>query len=187
MKLTFSKIKTYSLFWISSIIVLVLDQVTKYWISHSIPFPSYRYDDPNVITVIPNFFHIVHVGNEGAAWGMFHGFGIWLAFFAVASLSVIYYFRHQLSLKKKFPQFVFGIMIGGIIGNLIDRIVIGHVIDFLDFNLPIYGRFPSFNVADIGICCGVFGYIIFTYFFDEDSKKKKQEENGNEATENKTA
>ncbi len=183
----FSRLKRYKLFWISSILILLLDQLSKKWIVSHIPFNTWNFNDPNIITVIPNFFHIVHIGNEGAAWGMFHGFGFWLGIFAIASLTLIFFFRHHLSLSKPVPQLAFGVMIGGIIGNLIDRMFVGHVVDFLDFLLPLIGRFPAFNIADIGICVGVFLYIVYSYIADEKEKKEKAALKENQEKSNLTA
>jgi len=148
--------------------VFVLDQVTKHWIFKNLPLDSYHY--PDSIRVIEGFFYIVHIGNEGAAWGMFSGHGGFLALFAVGALLAIYLLRHSLELKRPGMQIAFGLLIGGVLGNLVDRLVHGHVIDFLDFHLPFSipyvlegGRYPSFNVADCGIVIGVFSYLILSF------------------------
>ena len=137
--------------------VLVLDQATKSWINAHLPLPSYG--PGRALTVIPDFFYIVHVGNTGAAWSMFSDKSQWLALLAVFTLVAIYFWRHQLGLKQRPIQIAFGLLVGGILGNLIDRIVYGHVIDFLDFHFGSY-IYPSFNLADSAICVGVFLYLI---------------------------
>ena len=164
----FSRIKNYQLLLITATIVLALDQLTKTWIFKNLDLDSYFY--PDSIRVIEGFFYIVHIGNEGAAWGMFSGYSFWLALFAVFALVVIYKMRHSLELKRPIMQLSFGLLIGGIIGNLMDRLIHGHVIDFLDFHFPFSipilmptGRYPSFNVADCGIVIGVFIYLVISF------------------------
>lgn len=157
----------YRLLLILATVVFALDQITKTWIFMNLELDSYF--PPEAITVIDGFFYIVHVGNEGAAWGMLSGYGGLLAGFAFAALFVIYKMRHALELQRIPMQWAFGLLIGGILGNLVDRLVHGHVIDFLDFHFPFMipwilptGRYPSFNVADCGIVIGVFLYLILS-------------------------
>lgn len=126
--------------------------------------------DTDRIVVLEDFLSIVHVGNEGAAWGMFSGQGGPLTLFALIALIAIYCFRHSLQLKHPPVQWLFGLICGGILGNTVDRMVHGHVIDFLDFRLPIHipvlipnGHYPAFNIADCGIVIGVICYIAYTF------------------------
>lgn len=158
----------YRLLLILATVVFALDQITKTWIFMNLELDSYF--PPEAITVIDGFFYIVHVGNEGAAWGILSGYGGLLAVFAFAALFVIYKMRDALELQKRPMQWAFGLLIGGILGNLVDRLVHGHVIDFLDFHFPFTipwvlptGRYPSFNVADCGIVIGVFLYLILSF------------------------
>lgn len=150
---------SYRRLWILAVIVFVLDQLTKAWIIDRLPLGSYG---PYAgITVIRDFFYIVHVGNTGAAWSMFSGQGTLLGVLALVTLLAIFLGRHHLGLRDKFAQTCFGFLCGGVVGNLTDRLLYGHVVDFLDFH---FGRYvyPTFNVADAGICIGVFGYIIWS-------------------------
>jgi signal peptidase II len=163
---------SYKRLLITALIVFAADQLTKIWIFNNLALDSYFYPhDGDVIEVIEHFFYIVHIGNEGAAWGMFSGHGEILALFALIALSAIYRFRHTLELHRSSMQLAFGLLIGGVLGNLVDRLVHGHVIDFLDFHLgftiPLVlptGRYPAFNVADCGIVIGVFTYITLSFF-----------------------
>jgi signal peptidase II len=159
---------SYRLLLILALIIFALDQVTKAWIFHNLPLDSYF--PPDSIEVIEGFFYIVHIGNEGAAWGMFSGYSSLLAIFALVALVFIYKCRHSLELHRKSMQVAFGLLSGGIVGNLVDRLLHGHVIDFLDFHFPFTipyvmptGRYPSFNVADAGIVVGVIVYIILSF------------------------
>lgn len=155
----FQRILAYRWLLILAAAVFALDQLTKAWINARLPLGAYGPGE--AITVIPGFFYLVHVGNTGAAWSLFAGKSALLAFAAVATLVAIYAWRHQLGLRLRPVQIGFGLLCGGIIGNLVDRIIHHHVIDFLDFH---FGRYvyPTFNVADSGICVGVIIYLICT-------------------------
>jgi len=138
----------------------VADQATKLLINARVPFdPSHSHGLGSDTEVIPGFFYIIHVGNTGAAWSMFSGFPVLLALLAVATLGAIFFWRHSLGLRDRFTQFCFGLLCGGIVGNLLDRLLHGHVIDFLDFHFGSY-IYPTFNVADSGICVGVILYLL---------------------------
>lgn len=140
--------------------VFVLDQITKAWIAAHIPFGSYF--PPDGIEVVKGFFRIVHVGNTGAAWGIFDGKSLWLAILAIVTLIAIFWFRRHLELQRPVIQISFGLLCGGIVGNLVDRLIHGHVVDFLLFYV---GRFewPAFNLADSAICTGVGLYLLTTF------------------------
>ena len=148
----------YRRLWLIAAAVFVLDQLTKHWIRTGLPFGSYG---PMGRPVIPGFFNLVHVGNTGAAWSMFAGRSLLLAALAAGTLLAIHYFRHQLGLRQPAAQAAFGLLCGGIAGNLVDRIVHGHVIDFIDLHFGGY-TYPTFNVADSAICIGVFAYILWS-------------------------
>lgn len=168
------KIIYYRLLKIAGLIC-VLDQITKVLIQYSIPFES-SYFPPDRVTIIENFFYLVHIGNKGAAWGMFSEYSGILTLLSFAVLFFIYYFRKQLELQRGSVQIAFGLLIGGILGNLIDRIRVGHVIDFIDIHLPFtlpyilpYGRWPAFNIADSAIVMGMLFYLLLSL---SDTKKK---------------
>ncbi|GAB5561185.1 MAG: signal peptidase II [Synoicihabitans sp.] len=153
------RVLAYRRLWIIAIVVLALDQLTKLWIVNQLPFPSYG--PGRWIPVIDGFFHLVHVGNTGAAWSLFTGQSTWLAILALFTLGAIYYWRHALALRVLWMQVSFGMLCGGIVGNLIDRLAYGHVVDFLDFHFGSY-IYPTFNIADSGIVVGVVLYFIYT-------------------------
>lgn len=102
--------------------------------------------------IISNFFYITLCYNTGGAWSIFSGNAILLAFISIAALIVVIY--TMLKAKSKFYLYSCALFIGGLIGNLFDRLVYGKVIDFLDFIIFGYD-FPIFNVADCFICIGV--------------------------------
>lgn len=153
------RLLAYRRLWLLAGLIVVLDQLTKYWIAHRLPFGSYG---PGAhLEVFPNFFYLVHVGNTGAAWSMFTGMSLLLALLAGATLLAIFFWRRQLGLRQPAAQLAFGLLCGGIVGNLMDRIVHGHVIDFIDLHFGHY-VYPTFNVADSAICVGVIGYVLWS-------------------------
>ena len=137
--------------------VFVADQVTKAWIAHRLPFGTYG-ELYGAIRVVKGFFYLVHVGNTGAAWSMFSGQSVLLATLALATLLAIFFWRSALGLRDRVAQICFGLLCGGIVGNLTDRLMHGHVIDFIDLHFGTY-TYPTFNVADSGICVGVILYL----------------------------
>lgn len=113
------------------------------------------------ITVIPNFFIITYVENDGAAFSLFSGNRIFLILITCIFLGIIYvYFIKEKSLKR-LEQISLSLLIGGIIGNLFDRIFLGYVIDYLSFYL-LEWHFPIFNLADICIVISILFIMIET-------------------------
>ena len=136
---------------ILALLVLWLDQQTKRWILAHFIFGQSQ-------EIIPGLFNLTHVRNTGAVWGSFQQHNIWLILFSMLALGVIALLYRYLIHNRGINQIALGLMVGGIIGNLVDRIRLGWVIDFLDF----YWRgnhWPAFNVADAAICLGVLGYL----------------------------
>lgn len=136
--------------------VFVLDQLSKAWIVARLPYGTFG--EPYAPRVIKDFFYIAHVGNTGAAWSLFRGQSIFLAVLAAATLVAIYVWRNSLGLRDRVAQVSFGLLCGGIAGNLVDRIVYKHVVDFIDLRFGSY-IYPTFNIADSGICVGVIIYL----------------------------
>src|ERR1051325_1923711 len=138
--------------------VIALDQITKLIIVNVLPNSNIEK------TVVSGFFKLVHWENTGAAWSLFRGSNAKLAIVACVALVVLYFTRHHFDARTTLGQFAFGFICGGIVGNLIDRIRVGHVIDFLYFYVQQRGGgevgFPAFNVADSAICTGV-GLLFF--------------------------
>jgi signal peptidase II len=141
--------------------VAAADQASKAWICARLPFNTYG-EGMGAITVVPRFFYSVHVGNTGAAWSLFSGRSIMLAALAAATLAAIFIGRKALGLQAAHAQVCFGLMCGGISGNLVDRLARGHVVDFLDFHFGSY-VYPTFNVADSAICVGVALYVLSSF------------------------
>ncbi len=134
--------------FVISALVIVLDQVTKYWVSQSLA--------PGAGMPVAPFFNLVLTYNTGAAFsflsrasGWQRGFFILIA--AMASLLIIYLIRRYH--RQKLFSLGLGLILGGALGNLWDRVVLGHVVDFLDFYYQTY-HWPAFNIADSAITCG---------------------------------
>lgn len=132
--------------------VALADQATK-------ALAWQKLDPLDPIVVIPGFLNLRYVTNTGAAWGMFQGWNVALTLVSVVMLIALVRFRDYFVGGSRAGRVAMGLLIGGIVGNLIDRIKYGYVVDFLDFHLA--GRhFPAFNVADAAICVGVGTYVI---------------------------
>ncbi len=140
------------------------DQVTKLWVLRAVPADFYWNRDGTAagIEIIPGFLYLVHIHNPGAAWGIMSGMSFWLALLGIIAVIVIIACHRHLELHRPFHQVIFGLLIGGIIGNVIDRLRTGKVVDFIDVRLWTDFRWPAFNVADSCITVGVVLYLIAT-------------------------
>lgn len=134
-----------------TLVIVVLDQVTKELIRIGFALEE-------TVPVIDGFFNLTYVRNTGAAWGILLGKNTMLIVVSFVVLGVMLLFRRSFLSPTWEHRTATGLMMGGIIGNLIDRIRLGYVVDFLDFYVADY-HWPSFNVADAGICVGVSIYI----------------------------
>jgi signal peptidase II len=92
--------------------------------------------------------------NDGAAWGIFSGHRLLLIVVSLCAAAGIIIFRKKLRITRRPRGIAFGLLLGGICGNLLDRLRLGAVVDFIDIHLPFY-RWPTFNFADTAICLGV--------------------------------
>lgn len=133
---------------ILSIIFLIVDQITKILVVNSL-VPGEN------IEIIKNIFSIIYTNNTGAAFSILLGKRIFLIVVAVLIIGVLLYYIKRNKIEKKIDIIALSFVIGGSLGNLIDRIVRGYVIDFISIKIGNY-NFPIFNVADILIVIGVF-------------------------------
>lgn len=149
--------------------VIILDQATKLFIVRTLEFHG-------TITVVENFFEIIHTRNQGAAFGFLRDSAIRLPFLItvsiVAALVVLAVFR-KLRPDQKLTAWGLALVFAGAVGNLIDRVRLGEVIDFL--NVHWYEHFwPAFNVADSAICVGV-GLLAVDMILEERRRKNSDE------------
>lgn len=152
-----------------SILIVIIDQITKYWIHHLSDLPLHLYPPNGGLVIIPGIFNIIFTVNKGAAWGILSDYSFLLTSMAFIALGLIFFFRNQIRLSQPIKQVCFGLLIGGIIGNLIDRLIYSYVIDFLDVHFKNY-HWPTFNIADSAICVGTGIYMILSFFEKEEEK-----------------
>lgn len=141
------------------ILFLCLDQLFK----HGITSTFQLYETSNII---PGFLRLTYVQNIGAAWNIMSGNRIFLIAIAVLTLIFLFFYIKKQELKK-FEKINLTLLIAGILGNLLDRIFYGYVIDYIDINLFSY-NFPVFNFADILIVVSAFAFFIY-YFLEKKS------------------
>jgi signal peptidase II len=146
-----------------SLPLYVLDQITKSLVLSNI-------SSDEIIPVIPGFFHLVNVHNTGAAFGMLKDNNIFFIFLSVFALIALSFLGWKRVFTDWTSRWAAALLVSGVAGNLTDRILHGHVVDFVDIVLPWYGRWPAFNVADSCICIAA-GLFILGAFLD--SKRKK--------------
>ena len=152
----------YCRFWFILTAILLADQLSKWIIVEYSGLTRGLYPPFGGVEIIPDFFNLVYSINYGAAWGILEGFAWLLILLALLVLVLIALFREHLGLAMRAQQWCFGLIAGGIIGNTIDRLFRGHVVDFLDFHLPFY-RWPTFNIADSAIVLGTFWYVYLQF------------------------
>jgi signal peptidase II len=150
--------------------ILALDQFTKWLVCRNLPIRG----DEHVI--ISGFFKFVHWDNTGAAWSLFSGNNGMLIVVMLLAFVALFLTRHHFDVDKLSGQIAFGLIFGGIAGNLTDRLLPSRhaVVDFIYFYLQQRGGrevgFPAFNVADSAICTGV-GLIFLITWRNEHAPK----------------
>jgi len=143
-----------------AMIVIIIDQWSKYYVkTHMLPGMS--------IPVLDNIFHITYVLNAGAAFGILENQQMFFVIIAVVMLGVTLYFFRQIPVSFRLMRLGLSLLAGGAVGNVIDRVQTGYVVDFFDFRI-----WPVFNVADIAIVTGV-ACIIYTLTFMSFPNTKK--------------
>jgi signal peptidase II len=151
------------LFWWVSLLIIAFDQVTKLAINAALPV----YDS---ITVIPNLVDLVHVHNAGVAFGLFNSSdhpqrGLLTTGLALVALVGIAYYARHVRAEERLARVGLSMILGGAVGNLIDRVRQGYVIDFVDVYWGDW-HFWAFNVADAAISVGAALVFIDVLFFN---------------------
>jgi len=149
----------------TAVVVLALDLLTKWWVKNTAWLHYHR--------VIDGFFTIHYVRNEGIAFGLFHANpSVWkpviLSFLAAAAAIMVLYYIWTSTPAERGVQLFLGLLLGGILGNFSDRLWRGYVVDFLEFHWQDRFAWPTFNVADAAITCGV-AAILYQGFFGSES------------------
>ena len=156
----------YTIFAVLSLAILALDQWVKYWITVNLPLGE-------SMPLLPGFMQLRTVHNFGAAWSSFSGMR-WLLVgvtsvivLAVAYVLVRRIVRHPLGVAACF------LILSGGLGNIIDRVRLGYVVDMFDFQ---FMNYPVFNVADIAVVCGaVLAAVYYLWFYEKYDKKDRQD------------
>jgi signal peptidase II len=157
----------YRVLTIITALVLVIDQVTKIHIDRTMDLYA-------TIPVIDNFFNITYLRNKGAAFSFLATFSYRLQFFIIVSLvaiGVLLSVIHRLRPDQRFTAVTLALIFSGAVGNLIDRLRLGEVIDFIDVHWYTH-HWPAFNVADSAICVGVF--LLAVDMFIEERRLKER-------------
>jgi signal peptidase II len=134
-------------------LIVAADQLTKAWLERAVPLGG----GYAPISALVPYFMLVHWGNTGAAFGLLQGMGGIFATIALVVIVAVLAFSRQLPMETWGARLCLGLILGGAVGNQIDRIRVGHVTDFLLFQVPVGDRFyqwPAFNVADSSIVVG---------------------------------
>lgn len=150
----------------AAITALVLDQLSKIWIRANLP-------ENDALPLVPGWIHLQHIKNYGAAWGVLSGQKWLLIAFTIAVTALVVSSAREVSRRGKIAAVGFGWILGGALGNLIDRVRFGYVTDFFDLDTPItwLQTFPVFNVADSALTGGVILMLITLLFFGDEKTK----------------
>jgi signal peptidase II len=142
-------------FWVS-LPILFFDQLTKYWAQTHL-------QTRGMIEVIPDLLNLTYVRNTGIAFGLFGGNNLLFLMLALGLLGGAFYYARIFDWQRREVNLVGALLLAGAVGNLIDRVAYGYVIDFIDVNLVIY-RWPVFNIADSCITLSVLWIFYRTLF-----------------------
>ncbi len=151
--------------YIIALICIILDQIVKIILINNLTLFER-------IPIINNFFFLTNVRNEGAAWSILSGNTYILILTGFLVIYLLYRFFIKGNSLKNIDKVIYGVLYGGIIGNLIDRIFRGYVIDYLDFIIFKYD-FPVFNLADIMIVVAMFLFAITILRGEENANSNK--------------
>ncbi len=152
-------------FWIAAFVGLVLDQLTKYWVVQSLELGE-------TVPLWQGVFHFTHVTNPGAAFSLFADAGGWLRWLSLIVSVGLMAFAWFGPAMNRWEQAGYGFILGGALGNGVDRFAAGEVVDFLDFRLI---QFPVFNLADVFINIGIICLLIAAFIYPSrpsDSNKR---------------
>ena len=152
---------------IIAIIVLIIDQVTKMIAN------MYLFD--NIINIIPNFFKLEYALNTGAAWSILNNHQIILITISIILMILLFMINKKFKVNVR-NNIAFGLLFGGIWGNLVDRIFHGYVIDFLSFKIFNYD-YPIFNIADITVVIGIILLIIAIIKGEDNENSSRRKSN----------
>lgn len=150
--------------FIFSILFFVVDQISKLVLNNVLVLgKSY--------TIINNFLYITKVYNEGVSFSMFSGHRLLIIFVSLMIMIFLYFYMQKFKENTK-NMIAFSMVFGGLFGNLLDRVIYGYVIDFIDFYIIGY-NYPTFNLADKFIFIGV-AILLYSIFLGEDNENSSR-------------
>ena len=146
------------------VIATVLDQLSKLWVVNNIPLHG-------EIPVLSGIFHLTYAQNTGAAWSVLSGMQwLFLGIFLAFTLGIIWEFSKKRWPFTTFDRWCIAVVYAGGLGNIIDRIRLGYVVDMIEVE---FINFPVFNLADCCITCGCIALIVHLVFFNREFWKEK--------------
>lgn len=151
--------------YIAAAIIIIIDQSTKWLIVKNMEIGE-------SIPVIESFFYITSHRNAGAAWGILQNQMLFFYIITVIVIVFLIYYIQKHAKESKWLGLSLGLVLGGAIGNFIDRLVRKEVVDFFDVYIGSY-NYPIFNIADSALVAGVILLFIYT-FMDERNKKRSK-------------
>ena len=160
MRIDCLKLKQNIVFAVTAITVLFFDQLAKYFVIQNIPL----YES---VEVLPNFFYLTHIKNAGAAFGIFQGMINIFIIISIFAVVLIIILRTLIEINSYPYNMSLGFILGGALGNLVDRLIMGEVTDFLHILF-----WPVFNIADSFI---VIGFILLILILLKNFSKKEKE------------
>ena len=144
------------------LIIVFADQLIKFYIINNFSYGQ-------SLAIIENIFHLTFVKNTGAAFGIFKGGNIFFIVISILIILFLLFYFYRYFKKNIYTKISFGLIIGGAIGNLIDRIKLNYVVDYLDFRI-----WPVFNLADSAIVVGAGILMIYIIIKDFNFKNNKE-------------
>lgn len=163
----------YAIMVLGTLMVLVLDQLSKIAVLH-------HFKNRETMTLIENFLAFTYVGNDGAAFGLFSGYNLFF-FLGVSALAIsfILYFFWTIERERVVLAAGLAMILGGALGNMLDRVRLGFVIDFIDLHhkftiVPFNFNWPKFNVSDISILVGVVFFLFDMIRLEKERKAQKE-------------
>ncbi len=155
----------YILMLLAAVVVVVADQLSKLWVVANIPLHTQ-------MDAIPGLFHLTYVQNTGAAFSSFQGMQwLFLLIFALFTAGVIWEFSKKRLPLTGFDRWCIALVYAGGLGNMIDRLRLGYVVDMIAVD---FINFPVFNVADCFITCGCIALLVHLVFFNRDFWKDEK-------------
>jgi len=141
--------KKYPVVFLTAITIIILDQLSKFLV-------KINFNLNESVPVMGEIFHLTYIHNFGAGFGILQNQRILLVIISIAVAAFIFYYAKKVKEEETLLQLLLGFVLGGTIGNLIDRIFLGYVTDFFDFMI-----WPVFNIADSFVTIGIIGLVIY--------------------------